>query len=589
MFKKTYYGKLLCHFIELKAMHRKNIVHLITSAILRTLVFLLIPFMASKIIGAIEIRDFDSAVVYILLFAASAIFYVVCHHYNYWAYYINANDIHNTLQQHILDKVTEFDANYTASISKASLISTAFTDVDEVRKVPDFLCDTVAHIVGIIANVVILCVVDSTIGLIAAILLLVSALIFIRHTKKRDYYRMSTREQADNISGLYSQIIDGYKEVQTLNMKDDLADYLARSKDSWRKYHIWQRFHRDFAAGAVPFVIGAGRVLIYLICVTLILQGKYTIAALVLVLGYYEDIINRYDKICDAVDNVSRSSVAIERLYRLLKFKTTDMVEFGENSEDDIRGIVEFRRVYFSYTEPPKKAPDGTLLETPVKKAPKIRDVSFVIRPKSLTAIVGKSGSGKSTIFRLLLRLYKISKGEILLDGENIYDYTKEVYATNVSIVSQKPFVFDMSIRENLNLVNKDIEAQESACKKVGLHDDIMKLEDGYNTILRRDAENLSAGQKQLLALARVLLSKSEVLLFDEVTSNLDVAASEKVAAILQKLKNDHTVIVVTHNPELMRQADNILVIDKGRIVAEGNHKKLLRSCTVYKELQKIK
>lgn len=587
MFRKTYYGKLLYHFAELKAMHRKNIVHLITSAILRTLAFLLIPLMASKIIGAIEIKDFESAVVYILLFAASAIFYVVCHHYNYWAYYVNANDIHNTLQQHILEKVVEFDANFTASIPKATLVSTAFADVDEVRKVPDFFCDTVAHIVGIVANVVILCVVDLMIGLIAAILLLISVLIFIRHTKKRDYYRMSMREQSDNLSGLYSQIIDGYKEVQTLNLRDDLAEYLAHTKESWKKYHIWQRFHRDFAAGAVPFVIGAGRVLIYLICVTLILQGKYTIAALVLVLGYYEDIINRYDRICDAVDNVSRSSVAIERLHRLLRFKTIDMIEFGKNNEDDICGEVEFRHVFFSYAEPPKKAPDGTLLEMPVKKAPKIRDISFKVQPKSLTAIVGKSGSGKSTIFRLLLRLYKISSGEILLDGENIYDYTRDVYATNVSIVSQKPFVFDMSIRENLNLVNKNIGDQEVACKKVGIHDDIMKLEDGYDTILRRDAENLSAGQKQLLALARVLLSRSEVLLFDEITSNLDAATAEKVVTILQKLKKDHTVIMVTHNPELMKMADNILVVDKGKIAAEGNHKKLLRDCEVYKELQK--
>ncbi|MBQ3470392.1 ABC transporter ATP-binding protein [Candidatus Saccharibacteria bacterium] len=582
-----YYTRILRHFIALKATRRRHLAHLAVSALSGVLSYLLVPFVASRIINSLENSDFSLAFAYIALFLATATFYLICRHYNYWAYYINANNIHNILQARILKKVTEFDASFTKNISKATLVSTAFRDIDQARQVPDFFCDTITHIVGVVTNAVVLCFIDLKIGFIVLGLLLIAVVIFVHHTKKRDRYQAIQREHADELSGLYSQIIDGYKEVQVMNLKENLSEYHEREKQSWKKYYGLQRLHRDYATGIVPVFIGIGRFIVYFICIDLILKGEYSISMLVLVLGYFNDILNRYEKICNSIDNVSRSSIAVERLYRLLRYETPHMLKFGNNKTDNIKGVVEFSNVSFTYDEPPKKAPDGTPLEFPVKKAPSFKNISFKIEPKTFTAIVGKSGSGKSTIFRLLLRLYKVTKGDILLDGESIYDYTKEVFASNVSLVAQKPFVFDMTIRENFNLVNNNIDEQIAACKLVGIHNDIMKLENGYDTPLRRDAENLSTGQKQLLSLARTLLSKSEVLLFDEVTSSLDPKSTEKVVSVLKKLKEDHTVIMITHKPELMRLADRVLVVDKGRLVGEGSPKELLKSNSYYQSLQK--
>ena len=246
------------------------------------------------------------------------------------------------------------------------------------------------------------------------------------------------------------------------------------------------------------------------------------------------------------------------------------MLDFGLNDNDFIKGKIEFKGVSFTY-----------------EKQEVMKNVSFEIKPQSFTAIVGKSGSGKSTIFRLLLRLYKANKGEILLDNVSIYDYTKEIYSSNVSIVTQKPFIFDMSIRENLNLVDSNHERQIEACKRVGIHDYIMSLKDGYNTKLISDAENISTGQKQLIALARTLLSKSEVLLFDEVTSSLDINTSKQVMKILKDLKKDHTIIIITHKPALMKLADEIIVIDHGKLVGKGTHKELMKNNEYYQILQK--
>ena len=143
-----------------------------------------------------------------------------------------------------------------------------------------------------------------------------------------------------------------------------------------------------------------------------------------------------------------------------------------------------------------------------------------------------------------------------------------------------------MTIRENLNMVDSNQEHQIEACKMAGIHDAIMRLDKGYDTILVSDATNLSAGQKQLLALARTLLSRAEILLFDEVTSTLDADTTKQVVKVLKNLKKDHTVLVITHKPEIMRQMDELLVIDKGRLVGRGTHKNLLNN-NYYKLLQK--
>lgn len=200
--------------------------------------------------------------------------------------------------------------------------------------------------------------------------------------------------------------------------------------------------------------------------------------------------------------------------------------------------------------------------------------------------MVGHSGSGKTTIINLILRKYKNDSGEILIDHENIYEYSKAVYSTNVVGVNQSPFIFNMSIRRNLSLIDPNFENQVEACKRIGIHEYIMSLPKGYNTILTENATNFSGGQKQLLAIARTLLSKAEILIFDEVTSSLDTLLVEKIKDIFKNLKVDHTIIIITHKKDVMKIADKIVVLNKGQIVGQGTHKELMKNNEYYIDLQ---
>ena len=564
-----YYIRLAKRFFALKATNKKLLIELIVTALLRTVTYLIIPAVAALVVDAATDQKFNEALLYTGLFLITAFVYVFFHRLNYNSYAKNSAYIHDTLQRKILDKITTLEPDYTKKFSRAEIVNTSHNDVEACQKIPDFLFDFIAMSIGLAIDTVILIVVDPLIGGIALGLSLVSFIFFFYHMRKRDYYCGSKRERQDELASLYAQIIDGHKEVHTFNLKEQLREVQENKKKEWRHFYRRQLIHHDIGNTITPLLLGLSRIITYLITANLILKGEYNVATLVLVIGYYENMRKSYDEATDTILWLSKSNNAVLRVYRFLSYKPTKKAKFGDNDNDDIAGTVEFKNVSFTYG-----------------RRPLMRNVSFKLKPGSLTGIVGKSGSGKSTIFRLLLRLYKPTRGSITIDGKKINEYTKEVYATNVSIVNQKPFVFDMSIRENLAMVDKDVDRQIEACKKVGIHDYIMRLEKGYDTVLVADGSNMSAGHKQLLSLARTLLSKSEILLFDEITSTLDADSTKQIIKVLKNLKDDHTVIVITHKPEVMRSMDNLIVIDQGRIVGRGRHKDLLKN-KYYKLLQK--
>lgn len=566
---KRYY-LILQKFFSLKAHDNRLVFHLFFSALLRSISLLLIPVAAAKVVEFATIKDYQTTFLYATIFLIVSFIYVLCHHYNYIAYKNNSIFTHNKLQELILSKVTSYDENFTKNMSTSYIVNTAFNDVGKVMQVPDQSFDAITGVVNIAIALIILISVNVYIGILALILYIISMYALDKSMKKINYYFSRQRKHQDNISSLMGQVLDGNKEIKAFNMSDNLNTYLKNYKKLWKKDYLKKRKYNDNFYVLVPTILGFGKIVIYLILIYLILNGRYDVATLVLVVGYYENIENEFERLSDKLDNVSSFSIMLDRIYKILNYKTNNMLSFGDNDDDYIKGKINFKNVSFTY-----------------EKQVVLKNVSFEIKPQSFTAIVGKSGSGKSTIFRLLLRLYKADKGTILLDDESIYDYTREVYSSNVSIVTQKPFIFDMSIRENFNLVDSNHSHQIEACKRVGIHDYIMSLKDGYNTKLVADAENISNGQKQLIALARTLLSKSEVLLFDEVTSSLDINTSKHVMEILKDLKRDHTILMITHKPSLMKLADDIIVIDHGRLVGRGSHKTLLKDNTYYKLLQK--
>lgn len=566
---KRYY-KICKKYFNLNANNKKLLFALFFSAFLRSFVILGFPIFSSRIVDFATKGDFNGAFINVLYLGVNYFVYNIVYHWNYIAYRDNTNYVYTKLQENVVDKVSNYDENFTKNLSKSYLINTISNDIFDVCMFADRMIDAITHFISLVIALIILLFNNIYIGLIALVFNILYLYLLNKSQRKKDYYLTGQRKQQDKIVEMFAQTLDGTKEIRSFDMHNKLNNYLEINKKNWSKQYFLKRIYWDRSKVVLPMLIMISKIFAYLIIIFGIAKGNMTVGLLVLVIGYIDRIETENTNFFERINKICNSSVRIDRLYNVMNYSNKNILEFGKNITDDIFGNVTFSNVSFTY--------ENNLI---------LDNISFDIESNSLTAIVGKSGSGKSTIFRLLLRLYKLDKGNIYIDGISIYDYSKEIYSSNVSIATQKPFIFNMSIRENLGLVDSNKKNQINACKRVGIHDFIMSLPKGYNTILREDATDISGGQKQLIALARTLLSKSEILLFDEITASLDPNTAKQVINVLKDLKKDHTVIIITHKPKLMKISDRILVIDHGKLVGDDTHKHLLRNNKYYQKLQK--
>jgi len=264
--------------------------------------------------------------------------------------------------------------------------------------------------------------------------------------------------------------------------------------------------------------------------------------------------------------------IASERIYELDNPKIYPKEEFGNLELKNIKGKIEIKNLSFAYDK---------------KKV--LENINLIINPNESIGIVGKSGSGKTTLFNLLSKGYDLNEGEILLDNINLNKLTQNSIRDNISMVSQNPYIFNLSIKENLMLLTNNIKMKDikEACIKANIHDYIESLPNKYDTLIGEGGVNLSGGQKQRLAIARALLKNSKIILFDEATSALDNETQSNIQKSIDEIGNKHTIIIVAHRLSTIKNCDKIIVLDKGKIVGIGKHNELMKKNNTYKKLYK--
>ena len=287
---------------------------------------------------------------------------------------------------------------------------------------------------------------------------------------------------------------------------------------------------------------------------------------------YSTRILSLMENFSSLRSSLKEYELAIERI---IEFENDDIYPkdvFGKKHLSHIKGDIKFENITFSYDSDKNKVLDKFNLN---------------IKHKTTVALIGHSGSGKSTILNLLTKSYLPENGIITIDNVDIKDLDEATFKDAISIVSQSPYIFNMSIKDNLLLVNPDANSDEidKVCKQACLYDYINSLTDKYDTVIGESGVNLSGGQKQRLAIARALLKNSPILLFDEATSALDNQTQSEIKATLDNLKNEYTIIIVAHRLSTIQDCDTIHVIEDGKVISSGKHKKLLESSETYRNL----
>jgi len=403
--------------------------------------------------------------------------------------------------------------------------------------------------------------------------LLVSTLFLVlkKYNPKLKKIHKERKQEQDKFTSLVTESIRGIREIKTLGLKSNLInDMIVIIKGIFNKSEKEIDIQKEFNI-ITRFLKTILEVGTFLTCIILLYYGQISLTFFIAMTYYVYRYMWLIENINDLTQTYQKLIVSVSRVNEILENRMYEDECFGDKKLKSIQGVIEFRNVVFAYPNE-----DNILNQFNLK-----------IEPNKKIAIVGRSGQGKSTLFNLITRIFDPNSGEILLDGVNIKNLREDELRQHISIIRQEPFIFNRTIKENFELVNSKITLKEIRryTKMAYLDDYIMSLPNKYDTILGEGGVNLSGGQKQRLSIARTLSKNSKVILFDEATSALDNNSQEYIKKAIDNLVKDHTVIIVAHRLSTIIAADIIYVVDKGKIVAKGNHEYLLKTSKIYRNL----
>lgn len=560
--------KITKDYFSLVKFKNKYLIIFIIVDLINVLVSLLIPYFISLIVENVTNGLYNLSFICVTMLGITYLFNKLGSYCTNWCYANFFKEAYVEVHSTLVNSIYNFDEDYTNKISIGKIINSSNSDIINIAEIPSFIIELIIEFIKLIVIYIVFARQNVLVAFYVIFIDIIYYNFSLKCNNKNTYYLKKQRNYADKITGMLSQILIGLKDVKSFGISNKLNNKLDGYRKRWKENYFLKRKYYFTRKTLVGLIMDFGKIMLYFILIILLMKNNMSLAMFLLLISYYDKAKESLNDIMSFDVSIMEESVSLYRLNEIINYGNNTLTLDGGVHNDDIIGLVEFKNVTFKYN-----------------KIPILKNVSFIAKPNQVTALVGKTGAGKTTVLNLLLRMYKVDSGKILIDNLNIYEYSKDVYHSNISVVNQKTFIFNMSIKENLSLIDSNKKRQIDACKRVGIHDFIMSLPDGYHTVLKEDATNISGGQKQLLSLARALLTTSEIILLDEVTSSLDPNTTDKIIQLLEDLKTDHTIIIITHNKDLMKASDHLIVLDNGKIACVGKHEDLIKNNDVYKEL----
>ena len=469
------------------------------------------------------------------------------------------------------NKALNLPAEAYEKLSSGEVINIITNDADTLSFTFGRILKMVSSLIASSIVLIYIFINSYIIGLEIILIMLILFLILKKYNPLLKNIHKERKGKQDEFTSLTNESIRGIREIKTLGVKNNLiTNMIELIKDIYKKSEEEIDMQKSFNI-KTSFLKSVLECMVFATCVILLYYHKISLTFFIAMTYYIYRYTWLLEDINDLTQNYQKLSVSISRVNDILENRLYEDEKFGNKTLNNIKGTIEFKKVYFSY-------PDEDNI---------LKDFNLELEPNKKIAIVGSSGQGKSTLFNLITRIFDPNKGEIDIDGINIKDLTEEDLRKNISIIRQEPFVFNRTIKENFKIINNKITLSKiRECTKLAYLDDyIMSLPKKYDTVLGEGGVNLSGGQKQRLSIARTLSKGSKIILFDEATSALDNKSQEYIKKTIDNLVKNHTIVIVAHRLSTIIDADIIFVVDNGKVVSSGTHNELLKTSDIYRNL----
>ena len=478
--------------------------------------------------------------------------------------------IYLNIEKDIIDKIHTFTNKTLDNTSTGTIIDRLDYDLSNISNIYFDILYRLTEFIKSIGIIVAIFIINPLVGILSILSLSIIFLIDNYQVYKVTNLIDDKNKKNEKFTESITEVIRGMRDIKMLNIEKNTINKLDNQVD--------ETIDSEFKINKTTNILGKLASLIddltslfnISFYVFLISKGSLTISNALVLYNYYSNISSFGGYIGQIMDNINKFNISSERIKELFDNEKFATETFGTKHIKKVKGKFEFKSVHFGY-----------------KKNEVLKGVSFTVNPDETVAFVGKTGSGKTTIFNLLCKMYEVDKGEILIDDVNINELDKNTIRGNITVISQSPYIFNMSIKENLKLVKPNLTNKEmkEALKTACLYDFVESLPDKYDTILGENGITLSGGQKQRLAIARALIQKTEIILFDEATSALDNETQEKITKAINNMKKEYTIMIIAHRLSTIINADKIFFLNNGKIEYSGTHEYLLKHSKEYKKL----
>lgn len=564
--------KAIKNILTLLKDHKAKLIITIVCAIISTAFTIIAPLLigksttiiyegTTKIINHTGTIDLNSLInlliIVVVLYVVSALFSYL------QSYFIIelSTKISFDLRQRIMDKILYLPMEKIGENKRGDILSRMTNDIDSLQHgISQSFIQLTTAVITLVGVFIMILSINVIMALATIVLVPIAFLVIKFITKHSQSYFLKQLEFKGSLNGQIEETFTGHDIIRAFNQEEISMEKFEKDNNSWFNNEWKSQFFSSLNGPLMNFISNFTYVVIAVLGAVFVLQKAIAVGDILAFFQYSQSFTRPIQQITRVMNQIQTAMAASERIFEFLDLD--DEENPSTRKLDTINDNITFEDVSFGYS--------------PNEKI--IKNLTFEVKKGQKIAIIGETGAGKTTIVKLLMRFYDIDSGSIKIDGVDIDEYDKHSLRSHVGMVLQDSWLFSDTIKSNIRYGNLEVSDDEivDASKQVYIDNFIRQLPDGYETTLNEDSDNISHGQKQLLTIARTILSSKEILILDEATSSVDTRTEKLIQKAIDKLMENKTSFIIAHRLSTIRNADKIIVIENGEIIEQGTHEELL-------------